>query len=137
LWPNDYIVTVYRASIKNPYDLLLNKKAIPKGVHFYYRKWLRYYLDFCEKYRFNKLNKETLDHFIKKLTDKKQTIQQQNQAYHAISTTKYNLKITNANWMPVYERLTAEIKLRHYSPKTLKSYRSWIRQFQSYPLAGN
>jgi integron integrase len=118
-------------------------------------------LDFCVKYRFNKLNKETLDHFIKKLTDKKQTIQQQNQAYHAISifyelgsfnsekntsiknkneqlsTKKCNVKITNANWMPVYESLTAEIKLRHYSPKTLKSYRSWIRQFQSYTKSKN
>ncbi|MBW2353577.1 MAG: integron integrase, partial [Deltaproteobacteria bacterium] len=25
-----------------------------------------------------------------------------------------------------------EIRLRHYSPKTLKSYRSWVRQLQSY-----
>ena len=41
-------------------------------------------------------------------------------------------KLTNADWVPVYDGLRAEIKLRHYSPKTLKSYRSWVRHLQSY-----
>jgi len=83
------------------------------------------------------------------LKDKNQTVQQQKQAYHAVSlfyevvgpvsfervnplenkdeklaTKKDNLKPTNASWVPVYDGLNSEIKLRHYSPKTLKSYRS-------------
>jgi site-specific recombinase XerD len=115
-------------------------------------------LDFCDKYHLNELKRENVVHFIKKLKDKKQTAQQQKQAYHAISlfyelglepinsdklallknkdeklaTKKDSLKLTNANWAPVYDGLISEIKLRHYSPKTLKSYRSWIRQFQNY-----
>ncbi|MBE9525853.1 MAG: integron integrase [Proteobacteria bacterium] len=34
--------------------------------------------------------------------------------------------------MPVYKQLENEIKLRHYSPKTLKAYRTWTRQLQGY-----
>ena len=140
------------SNIKAFYDAHLKNKAISKSAHFHYQKWLRYYLDFCDKYHLNKLKKENLVHFIKKLKDKNQTAQQQKQAYHAISlfyelvgpinsekvallknkdeklaTKKDGLKVTNANWAPVYDGLIAEIKLRHYSPKTLKSYRSWVR----------
>lgn len=88
---------------------------------------------------------------------KNQTAQQQKQAYHAVSQfyelagpisserleplenkdeelarKKDRLKLMNADWTPVYDDLVSEIKLRHYSPNTLKSYRSWIRHFQDY-----
>ena len=104
-------------------------------------------MDFCEKYRLDQLKKENAVHSIKKLKAKKQTTQQQKQAYHAVSLfyelvgpisserleplenkdeklarKKDNLKLMNANWVPVYDGLVYEIKLRHYSPKTLKSY---------------
>ncbi|GAG46326.1 unnamed protein product, partial [marine sediment metagenome] len=81
-------------------------------------------MDFCEKYHLNQLKNENIVHFIKKLKGKKQTAQQQKQAYHAISlfyelvvgpinsdkvallknkdaklaTKKDSLKLTNANW---------------------------------------
>jgi len=32
----------------------------------------------------------------------------------------------------VFDRLLSEIKIRHYSPKTLKAYRGWTRQFQGF-----
>jgi integron integrase len=35
-------------------------------------------------------------------------------------------------WDAVIDRLDAEIKTRHYSRKTLKTYADWIRKFQSY-----
>ena len=73
------------AEIRVPYDALLVQKKIAKKSRFYYTKWLRYYLDFCQKYSFNQSNKESLSHFIKKLKDKNQTDQQQKQAFHAIS----------------------------------------------------
>jgi integron integrase len=38
----------------------------------------------------------------------------------------------HADWRPFYSDLNAEIKLRHYSQKTLKSYRGWVRQLQSF-----
>ncbi len=46
---------------------------------------LRYYLDFCLKYKFNQSNKENLPHFINKLREKNQTDQQQEQASDVIS----------------------------------------------------
>ena len=128
------------AQIQTRYEALLVKKAIPERHHLYYRKWLRYYLDFCHKYDLKQSNKESLSHFINKLREKNQTDQQQKQASHAvsiyyeigttnsgenvsfmdknimISTEKEGLKSKNVNWKPVYDDLNAEIKIRHYSP---------------------
>jgi len=144
------------AEIRVLYDALLVQKKIPEKSRFYYTKWLRYYLDFCFKYGFNQSNKESLAYFIKKLKEKNQTEQQQKQALHAISiyfdiefadkdkkiplenkkrilsSKKEGLKSTNADWRPVYSALNAEIKLRHYSPKTFQSYRGWVRQLQGF-----
>jgi hypothetical protein len=39
---------------------------------------------------------------------------------------------TGASWVFVFDRLLSEIKIRHYSPKTLKAYRGWTRQFQAF-----
>ena len=39
---------------------------------------------------------------------------------------------TGASWVFVFDRLLSEIKIRHYSPKTLEAYRGWTRQFQAY-----
>jgi len=142
--------------INTLYDRHLSNKAIPKKDYFYYKKWLRYYLDFCFKYNHNKTNKQLLDLFIEKLKEKRQIQQQQKQAFHAISLyfelglinsekdglfkdkkqnlsiKKGGLKISRANWTLVYNNLKAEISLRHYSPKTLRSYTGWVRRFQDY-----
>ena len=34
------------------------------------------------------------------------------------------------SWESAYRRLSNEIKVRHYSPKTLKSYTTWVRKMQ-------
>ncbi|MCJ8502629.1 integron integrase [Desulfatitalea alkaliphila] len=39
---------------------------------------------------------------------------------------------TGANWQSAFDALDAEIKLRHYSRKTLKSYSGWLGQFQAF-----
>ena len=36
------------------------------------------------------------------------------------------------DWSRVYRNLDSEIKLRHYSPKTLEAYTGWVRQLQSF-----
>ena len=59
------------------YDAKLAQHHIPKKLHPYYLKWLRYYLDFCRKYHFKEADKKSLSHFIEKLTAKNQTDQQQ------------------------------------------------------------
>ncbi len=62
------------AKIQTRYRDLLIKKAIPEKYHFHYMKWLRYYLDFCLKYKFNQSDKESLSHFLNKLQEKNQTV---------------------------------------------------------------
>ena len=113
------------SEIKTLYDVLLVKRGVPL--------------------------KESLLHFIKKLKNKNQTEQQQKQAFHAasifygikntdqdeigalknkkenISTKNTGLKSNSFDWAPVYKKLDSEIKLRHYSPKTLEAYRGWVR----------
>ena len=46
------------SDLKKRYNSMLVQKGVPEKYHYYYGKWLRYYLGFCEKYRFNQLNKE-------------------------------------------------------------------------------
>ena len=82
------------SEIKILYDALLVKRGVPLTVHFYYRKWLRYYLDFCFKYYHDKSKKESFSYFIKKLKNKNQTGQQQKQAFHVVSIF-YGIKNTD------------------------------------------
>lgn len=49
-----------------------------------HKKWLRYYLDFCQKYRFPPGHTQSLPRFIQKLQEKRQTSAQQEQAANAI-----------------------------------------------------
>jgi len=84
-----------RRLISTLYDKHLSNKAIPKKDYFYYKKWLRYYLDFCFKYNYNQLKKETLDLFIEKLKEKKQNEQQLKQAFNTISLY-YELDLFNS-----------------------------------------
>lgn len=39
---------------------------------------------------------------------------------------------TGASWREEFTSLTQEIKLRHYSPKTLVTYKLWLRKFQAF-----
>jgi len=38
-----------------------------------------------------------------------------------------------ASWVAQFTRLAEEIMVRHYSLKTLKSYRHWLKQFEAFP----
>lgn len=40
--------------------------------------------------------------------------------------------LSGKEWIKVYSDLFAEIKVRHYSPKTLRSYSTWVRKFQAF-----
>ena len=135
------------------YDILLIQQSIELRKHNLYLKWLRFYLDFCHKYNHDSSNQASLPHFIKKLQEKNQSLQQQNQASHAIhlyykvknidpphkpdnqnsSTSQISLATVSEMkklWAKIYSDLDTEIKLRHYSNKTYKTYTGWVRQFQ-------
>ena len=73
------------ADILEPYTAVLNKRAVPVSCHADYRKWLRYFLDFQNKYPLPEPKSEQVRLFILKLQEKKQTQAQLNQAAHALS----------------------------------------------------
>lgn len=177
--------------IKIKFDTLLIDNKIEINEHHNFRKWLRYYLDFCTKYSFPHLNKESLSPFIKKLHEKKQSQNQQKQASHAIflyyTLLKTDSKVINKtvneknskfvtgdsrnksqfsvkkqqipekvpehnqnssqniknlsksenqkkakSWNDALNELHALIKIKHYSPKTLKAYTHWVKKFQGF-----
>jgi integron integrase len=49
-----------------------------------YVKWLRYYLDLCEKYRHEAIDRESLQAFLLKLASKNQSAEQQAQAAQSV-----------------------------------------------------
>jgi len=44
----------------------------------------------------------------------------------------FSKPLAGASWRAEYTELANEIRVRHYSPKTLKAYKQWLRQFQTY-----
>lgn len=66
------------------YQVLLDQNNVPAKTHGVYIKWLRYYLDFCKKYKHSYAGRPSLFLFINKLRDKGQTHQQQIQAGKAV-----------------------------------------------------
>jgi hypothetical protein len=71
--------------IKILYGSSLVEKGVLLSAHFHYRKWLRYYLDFCLKYHHEPVNKESFAPFVQKLKGKNLTEQQRKQAFDAVS----------------------------------------------------
>ncbi len=139
------------AALNAQFGALLVKNKVPQKLHSHYLKWLRYYLDFCQRYRFGESNSGSLPNFIRKLKEKGQTDAQQKQASEAIhiyyelirSKPSNNTSelpkhpprpegvcLVKGNWQAAYKQLSNEIKVRHYSPKTLKSYSIWVRKLQ-------
>lgn len=54
-----------------------------------------------------------------------------------LSTVNRSSEDTGTSWTFVFDQLVNEIKIRHYSPKTLKAYRGYIRQFQTFTKSKN
>ena len=67
------------------FDEILKKREVPAQIHIHYRKWLRYFLDFCHKYPPPANKSEQVKLFIDKLRSKKQSSKLCKQAAHAVS----------------------------------------------------
>ncbi len=63
----------------------LTLRGCPKSKFAEYRKWLRYFLDFCAKYPIPESKSEQVRLFTNKLREKKQSLTQQEQAAYAVS----------------------------------------------------
>jgi len=186
------------SALQEQFEEYLRNKPIPNSSRGAYKKWLRYYLDFCRNHNFPPIRKESLPHFIRKLQKKKQAKVQQEQAVKAITLYYETLKAkglsnkkptpqtssppgyaplkdkkdfsvheavarpqpsrdsepsstvhgpsytvspsgkgyverkNGASWETEYSLLADEINVRHYSPKTLKTYKGWVRKFQTF-----
>jgi hypothetical protein len=64
------------SKIMSLYDELLAKTAVPVQSHFLYKKWLRYYLDFCHKYHFEPSTRQDISRFLNKLEEKNKNEQE-------------------------------------------------------------
>jgi hypothetical protein len=215
-------------ALSTQFEAIMRSRGVPNAQRGAYRKWLRYYLDFCTKYHFPQEIRDSLTPFLLKLQEKKQTVAQQ-QAVQALSLyfellrsdkvpiaghssepvglqseispelprcpissvheatassspettlakgykgpddrpllsasepnkaiearrpdsrssenilvkpTSHPVSLNEAMSMTtgvsrrgVFTRLAEEIQLRHYSPKTLKNYKMWVRKFQTF-----
>lgn len=67
------------------YVIYLIKKGVPASSHAEYKKWLRYYLDFCDKYPVPEAKHEKVRLFTAKLQEKKQSVPLQQRAANAVS----------------------------------------------------
>jgi len=136
------------------------KSGVPAPLQSHFRKWLRFYVDFCHKYRHPYSDTDSLQLFLQKLSDKGQPQKLRVQAQEAVEVYLQMLATkereqnktlslpvmqkeeaqtgtgaqshTGKDWRWIYAKLEEEIKVRHYSKKTLQSYRSWIRKFQTF-----
>ncbi len=147
--------------IKNPYTAFLQQQRLTNEQINASLKWLQYYLDFCSKYDHTTAAAASLPLFLKKLEDKNQSEAQRMAAEKAVglffqliaerkqsaALVEQNASSANstqpvvehktsqsgsASWVDVFKRLAEEIKLRHYSPKTLKAYRNCVSKFQAF-----
>ncbi len=200
-------------AVLTDYVVHLGKRGVAAACFTEYKKWLRYYLDFCDKYPVPESKSERVRLFCEKLREKKQSVKQRESAAHAVSlyfemliqdgfssskvlpspgvevngrdayvsqeddvyqaktgheappeerfetsaqpqhpntttvqtqqppvyrrTSNYTeagyvMKTDSSEWDQVISSLAAEIKVRHYSRKTLKTYAQWSRQFQRF-----
>ncbi|WP_295884520.1 site-specific integrase [uncultured Thiohalocapsa sp.] len=66
------------------YDAALAQDGIPEYQRAHYRRWLRFYLDFCAKYERAPLERETVRSFLRKLLEKGQADWMRKQAVDAV-----------------------------------------------------
>lgn len=161
--------------LEKSYGALLLQREIPASHHQYYKKWLRYFLNFCAKYPSDQGNADQVQLFLQKLRSRNQTSFQCRQAAHAASlyfelshtapakppqesTTQravasaisdvaaspapqrrsqfqlagYQETSDSPEWDTALATMANEIKVRHYSRKTLITYAKWSRHFQRF-----
>ncbi len=99
------------SALQKQFEIYLKNNAIPGRSQGVYKKWLQYYLDFCQKYNFFPKHQESLPKFIQKLQEKRQTKAQQEQAVEAVMLY---YKIVKSSSLPD--------KTKAIQPESLKGY---------------
>ena len=201
------------------FEHFLDAECIPGGKRGAFKKWVRFYLDFCSKYKHEYASAESIPPFLEKLKSKRQGAAAREQAARAVAI--YHRMVQDADgerryavplpvgggeakekskcpthpsrvvasscakasedtmegghsnipmatgragsgqgfgaggemrvaesgdayqagtqqegkgvsWTKEFSELRDSLKLRHYSPKTLKTYTHWTRRFQAF-----
>ena len=58
-------------ALLSKYSSILTKKSVPVSVHNNYKKWLRFYLDFCHEYGQPYASRDSLKQYI--VSERKRT----------------------------------------------------------------
>jgi len=73
------------SAIKTEYEKLLSTESVPEATRSHYTRWLRFFLDYCGKYRKDSNNLDNLKPFLTKLGEKLLPDWQLHQASLAVS----------------------------------------------------
>lgn len=80
--------------LSHQFNAELDQGRHPENIKHFYRKWLRYYWDFCQKYQHDPFHPSSLPLFLNKLAQKRQSNQQREQAGQAIKLfIKFKLQL--------------------------------------------
>ena len=94
----DIMMKIIPQELLKLFDERLNIKGISPDLHTFYRKWLRFYLDYCVKYKKDPRDPDSLPDFINKLREKNQPALFQKQACHSI-LAYYDLYTIHPKWL--------------------------------------
>jgi hypothetical protein len=121
-----------------PYDILtsfvavLTKRSIPFAHHNYYKKWLRYYLDFCAKYNLPDDSSKSLPQFLGKMREKKQTEEQIKQAGMQSRCILIFGVLQQKLPRPPKERLSSLLRRKKPFPNFPLRFRRVVRHWQQH-----
>ena len=122
----------------------MDARKINRATQTHWFKWLRYYLDFCDRYQHATRNPDTELLFLQKLSSNGQSEAQQSQASECISlfrevAQRFPAKgkeqmLANelSDWGSTLVELEQVFALRQCAKTTRKNYRHWVLQFQEY-----
>lgn len=142
---------------KLEYGEVLKRSGVKSVVEQnFYINWVNLFIDFCRGAGLGIRERASLDFFLEELRRTRRSEFQREQAGRAIflywksleqnfggvdelaaddgeGRTARDQKVTAPkNWAEAVSNLNKEIQMRHYSSKTLKSYRHWVTWFGRY-----
>ncbi|MDF3131260.1 integron integrase [Kiritimatiellaeota bacterium B1221] len=122
----------------------MDKQNLEREEQVEWFKWLRYYLDFCNKYHHSTRNPETEVLYLQKLSSKGQSEAQQQQASGCITLFREVAQrfpaqgkeqaqaLALTDWGHCLVAFEEMIRYRQCAKSTGKTYRGWILQFQEF-----
>ncbi len=136
-------------AVNREFEAALDRVAVPENRKPFFYKWLRYFLDFCDRYNHLPSEKDSLDAFLIKLSEKGQDSSRQQQAAEAVEIYwQVQARVSAPNqtgggsesprpkpqamWDSVVLALKQRIETLQYSKKTYAAYAHWLRHFQHF-----